>query len=105
MENILLFLGAIGSFLTAHAPVVLTVWGAINLIAFGMYGLDKRCARKGQWRIPELHLLTIAALYGGLGAFLGMYVFRHKTKHRKFVVAVPLLLILQIAFAAAVLLS
>lgn len=103
MENILLFLGAIGSFLKAHALVVLIVLGVVNLTAFVMYGLDKRYAQKGQWRIPEMNLLTVAMLYGALGAFLGMQVFRHKTKHLKFTVTVPLLLVLQIAFAVVVL--
>ncbi|MBQ8383391.1 MAG: DUF1294 domain-containing protein [Clostridia bacterium] len=102
MENILLFLGAVGSFLKAHALVVLIVLGVINLIAFAMYGLDKRYAKNKEWRIPEANLLTVAALYGALGAFLGMQIFRHKTKHLKFTVTVPLFLILQIAFAVVV---
>ncbi|MBQ8287246.1 MAG: DUF1294 domain-containing protein [Clostridia bacterium] len=102
MENILLLLGAVGSFLKAHALVVLIILGVINLIAFVMYGLDKRYAKNGQWRIPEANLITVAALYGALGAFLAMQLFRHKTKHLKFTITVPLLLILQIAFAIVV---
>ncbi len=102
MENILLFLGAVGSFLKAHAMVVLTLVGGMNLIAFVMYGLDKRYAERKDWRVPEANLLTVAALYGALGAFLAMQLFRHKTKHRKFTITVPLLLILQIAFAVVV---
>ena len=102
MENILLLLGAVGSFLKAHALVVLIILGVINLLAFVMYGLDKRYAKNGQWRIPEANLITVAALYGALGAFLAMQLFRHKTKHLKFTITVPLLLILQIAFAIVV---
>lgn len=99
MENVFLLLSAVGSFLKAHATVVLIVLGVINLIAFVMYGLDKKYARHKEWRIPEANLLMAAALYGALGAFLAMQLFRHKTKHLKFTVTVPLLLILQIAFA------
>ncbi len=105
MENIWLFFGAMASFLGNYLPALLITLGLINLLAFALYGLDKRYAKKGQWRISERNLLVIAALYGALGAFLGMQVFRHKTKHAKFTVTVPLLLSLQIAFAALLLLA
>lgn len=69
----------------------------INLLAFGMYGLDKRKASKGLWRISEARLLLVAALGGSVGAWLGMRVFRHKTRKMKFSVGVPLIFALQIA--------
>ena len=65
---------------------------ALNLVAFALYGLDKLKAKRGAWRIPEATLLLIAALGGSLGALLGMELFRHKTKHWKFKVLVPLFL-------------
>ena len=71
----------------------------INLVAFYLYGNDKRRAKKGRWRIPENTLLLIALIGGSIGALLGMKVFRHKTKHWKFKILVPLFLILQIALA------
>lgn len=62
----------------------------INLIALALCGIDKRRAVKGQWRISEAALLT-AGLFGGcFGLLLGMNLFRHKTKHLKFRVLVPL---------------
>ncbi len=70
---------------------------AVNLVSFGLYGLDKLKARKGLWRIRESMLLLAAAFGGSLGALLGMKVFRHKTKHWKFKVLVPVFLILHIA--------
>ncbi len=70
---------------------------AVNLLAFVLYGVDKLKAKKGAWRIPEATLLLVAFLGGSLGALLGMEVFRHKTKHAKFKVLVPLFLILHIA--------
>lgn len=67
---------------------------AINLCAFALYGLDKRKAVRHQWRISEATLLSVAALGGGGGALLGMILFRHKTRHPKFTVLVPLLLVI-----------
>ena len=73
--------------------------GVITILAFICYGLDKKRAKKGQWRISEAHLLALAALGGALGALLGMLVFHHKTRKRKFTVTVPLFLVLWIAFS------
>lgn len=75
--------------------LVSNLW-LMNLLAFLMYGLDKRNARKGRWRIPENTLLGVAFIGGSLGALLGMYVFRHKTKHWNFKILVPLFLIIHI---------
>ena len=69
----------------------------INFLAFLLYGIDKGRARRGGWRIPEATLLLVAALGGSVGALLGMSVFRHKTKHKKFLVGVPLILLAQVA--------
>ena len=76
---------------------VLLILAAVNLLAFALYGIDKLKAKKGAWRIPESTLLLVAFLGGSLGALLGMELFRHKTKHAKFKVLVPLFLILHIA--------
>lgn len=61
-----------------------------------MYGADKFFAKNGMWRIPEKTLLLSAALGGAFGAFFGMEIFRHKTKHKKFTVSVPVLMALHI---------
>lgn len=79
--------------------------GAINLLAFTAMGADKRRARKGKWRIPERTLFVLALLGGSVGALAGMYIFRHKTKYRKFVVGIPAILVLQlvaVCYAAVV---
>lgn len=68
----------------------------INVIAFLMYGFDKWKAKKDVWRIPEKTLLLIAAIGGSIGAFVGMQVFHHKTKHMKFVIGVPAIFVLQV---------
>ena len=77
----------------------------MNLLAFVLYGIDKLKAKKGAWRIPEATLLLVAFLGGSVGAFLGMEIFRHKTKHAKFKILVPLFLILHIALVAYLFIS
>ena len=61
--------------------------------------VDKHKARKKRWRIPERTLIGSALLGGSVGALLGMYTFRHKTRHLKFTLGVPAILIAQIALA------
>lgn len=65
-----------------------------NLVAFTIYGIDKRKAIKGKWRVPESTLLLFSIIGGGIGSMAGMKVFRHKTKKLKFVVGVPFLTLL-----------
>lgn len=82
--------------------IIIIALVVINLIAFFMYGIDKAKAKRGAWRIPEATLLGIAFFGGSVGAFLGMRVFRHKTKHTRFVIGVPAMLILHILIAVFV---
>lgn len=60
-------------------------------------GIDKRKAIKGAFRIPEATLFIVALIGGSIGSILGMYTFRHKTRHASFVYGMPAILILQIA--------
>ena len=69
----------------------------VNAIAFILMLADKRMAQKNLWRIPESTLLLSAAIGGSIGSLAGMYTFRHKTKHLKFTLGVPAILIAQIA--------
>ncbi|MBR2640267.1 MAG: DUF1294 domain-containing protein [Oscillospiraceae bacterium] len=64
----------------------------INIVAFAMYGADKYFAKKDMWRISEKALIGVAAIGGAFGAFFGMETFRHKTKHTKFNILVPVLM-------------
>lgn len=68
----------------------------INLIGFFIMWLDKRKAKKGNWRIPEKTLFIITALGGGIGTIAGMYTFRHKTQKLNFVIGFPVITILEI---------
>lgn len=75
-----------------------TYYAIVNIIAFFLYGNDKWRAKHHVWRIPERSLLGIAILGGALGAFLGMQVFRHKTKHFIFCFLVPVCLVIHCIF-------
>ena len=69
----------------------------INAATFIIYGIDKDKAKKAKWRISEATLLTMAAVVGSIGAWLGMKAWHHKTQHRKFKYGVPIILLIQIA--------
>ena len=68
----------------------------VNALGFLLMLVDKRKAQKNLWRIPESTLLLMAAIGGSIGSLAGMYKFRHKTKHLKFVLGMPAILIVQI---------
>ena len=74
--------------------LAISVW---NIIVFLLYGLDKLKAKRQSRRVSEKALLLSALFMGALGALIGMNVFRHKTKHKKFKILVPLFLIVNIA--------
>ena len=69
----------------------------VNATAFILMMADKIKAKKNRWRIKESTLMLSAALGGSIGALAGMYTFRHKTRHRKFTIGIPAILVLQIA--------
>jgi uncharacterized membrane protein YsdA (DUF1294 family) len=69
----------------------------VNALSLYFMLADKYKARKNAWRIPEATLLGLAAIGGSLGAWLGMQLFRHKTRHPKFFIGIPVLLVLHIA--------
>lgn len=68
----------------------------MSIIGFAMMGIDKHRAIKKAWRIPERTLFMVAFLGGGIGVFIGMHTFHHKTKHIKFIVLFPFAAILYI---------
>lgn len=66
----------------------------INIVGLTVMAVDKKRAAHNEWRIPERTLFLVAILGGALGTTLGMFLFRHKTKHWYFRVGFPLILIL-----------
>ena len=77
-------------------PYLILYMIVINIAGCSLMYIDKRRARKHQWRIPEKMLFLFALLGGSLGSIVGMYTFRHKTRHWYFVVGMPVILIAQI---------
>ena len=68
----------------------------VNALGFILMLVDKIKAKKNLWRIPEATLFLVAAIGGSIGSILGMYTFRHKTKHVSFLLGMPLILAVQI---------
>ena len=74
------------------------VW---NVIVCLVYGIDKYKAKKNAWRIPEKTLILCAVLLGAVGAYAGMQMFRHKTRHTTFKIIIPALAIINLTIIAA----
>ena len=68
----------------------------MNILSFSVYAADKKKAQRHKWRVPEAQLIMLAVVGGSIGALLAMYLLRHKTKHAKFKIGVPLILAAQI---------
>ena len=75
--------------------ILLIIITVMSLAAFAAFGLDKYKAKAGKWRIPERTLFLLALLGGGIGAFLGMKVFHHKTMHKQFVIGISAIMVIQ----------
>ena len=75
----------------------------INAVGFAIMLYDKYLAKNNLWRIPEKTLFGIAAFGGSVGCLLGMYTVRHKTKHLKFTIGIPVILAVQIGIAMFIL--
>lgn len=76
---------------------VLLLWLSVyclwNLFAFFLVRKDKQRARQRGWRVPERTFFQVSFLFGAVGVWLGMYVFRHKTQHLSFTLGVPALVL------------
>lgn len=84
--------------------IISTVWEVmaiyliiINIIGLVLMGIDKSRAKRRAFRIPEATLFSVAIFGGSVGSILGMYLFRHKTRHLKFTIGMPIILLIQIA--------
>lgn len=77
-------------------PWYVTLFFAINLATFAIYGLDKLLAASGTRRVPERTLHLTAFLFGSPGALLAMNVFHHKTRKTSFQLGLALLVLVQV---------
>ena len=82
------------------AAMLAVLFAVMSAFLFVMMGLDKRRARRGGRRISERTLFVFALLGGAAGGTAGMFVFRHKTRHRSFRLGFPLLAAAQLALWA-----
>ncbi len=76
--------------------ILLVYLALVNAAAFVLMHADKKKAIQGKWRIPEKTLLGVCFVGGSLGGLLGMRLFRHKTKHPRFYIGIPVMLVVHI---------
>lgn len=67
----------------------------VNVLGLVLFGIDKWKAKYAQWRISEPTLLTVAAIGGSIGSWIGMKMWHHKTLHKKFKYGIPLIMMVQ----------
>ena len=74
----------------------------VNAAGLILMLVDKQKAQKGQWRIREATLFTVAAIGGSLGIYGGMRLFRHKTLHPSFAIGIPAIIFVQLLIGRAI---
>lgn len=75
----------------------ISILALMSLVLFFTMGSDKRRARQAGRRVPEARLFLLALLGGAVGGTLGMYAFRHKTRHWYFKFGFPIIALAQLA--------
>lgn len=68
----------------------------VNFVAFVLCVYDKYQSQRGGWRVSEKTLFTISLIGGALGMYITMQIIRHKTRHKRFMIGLPLIIVLQI---------
>ncbi len=76
----------------------------ISVISVVMTIRDKSCAKKGKWRVPEKTLFILSALGGSVAMYITMKAIRHKTQHKRFMIGIPVIMIVQALMILAVIL-
>lgn len=76
--------------------------GIVNVAGFILPVVDKRRAKKDRWRIRESTLFLISALGGSVAMYISMRLFHHKTKHKRFMIGIPVIIVLQLGALFAV---
>ena len=79
--------------------ILITYFIIISLFTIVFTVKDKKRAIKNEWRVKEKTLFILALLGGGLAEYLTMKAIRHKTKHKRFMIGLPVIMILQLAIA------
>ncbi len=76
----------------------------ISIISVIMTIKDKTCAKKGKWRVPEKTLFILSALGGSAAMYITMKAIRHKTQHKRFMIGIPVIMIVQTLLISGVIL-
>ena len=84
------------------AVIIAAYFLIINITGFAMAFSDKRKAEKGKHRISEPTLFFVSFIGGSIGMLIGMKKFRHKTKQKRFMIGIPIMIVLQLALAAVI---
>lgn len=79
------------------------IFAVMGLLAAILTVYDKRASKKGKWRIPEKTLLLVAFFGGAITMYAVMQLIRHKTKHKKFMIGLPIMILLHIITTVAIL--
>lgn len=77
--------------------VLATYFIIVNIVGFIMSAVDKSAAKRHKWRVPEKNLFAVSLLGGAVGTLMSMLIFRHKTKHKRFMIGIPLIIFVQLS--------
>lgn len=83
--------------LTESTWIIIIILGTLNLLAFGLVGVDKSKSAHDHQRVPELYFFIWAIFFSSIGVLLGMLTFHHKTKKLSFIIGIGVLLLQQVA--------
>ena len=72
----------------------------ISIVGFILPPVDKSRAKNGEWRIPEKSLFIVSLLGGAVAMLVSMKIFRHKTKHKRFMIGIPAIIVLHVILIA-----
>ena len=87
------------------SKLLLIYFAVISLVAVIMTLADKVKAKRNAWRIPEATLMTVGLFGGALAMYVAMKTIRHKTKHKKFMIGLPLEIALHVAIITVLFLA
>lgn len=84
--------------------IIIIYFVIISIIGYVLPAVDKKRAKNGKWRIPEKTLFIVSILGGSAAMLISMKHYRHKTKHKRFMIGIPCIIVLQLAAIAFILL-
>ena len=89
----------------SHIAIAIIAYVAIiSIVSVVMTIKDKSCAKKGKWRVPEKTLFILSALGGSVAMYITMKTIRHKTQHKRFMIGIPAIMVVQAILIAGIIL-